>query len=175
MYTVNIICLQYILCWFIYTCNDSCEVFFNMFTNVYPGTQKCYKLYCKRNLPIKLCIVQITTEAEGKSWSISTSSAKDYVAFKPRSTLPKSSSYSKPHSNGYSNFGADDSCQDNYQDAEFYKRFVMFSKQGERVTVKLLYTGKYLPPWFFFLTLGGTDQKCLCKSPKIQKRMTLCI
>lgn len=64
---------------------------------------------------------KITTEAEGKSWSISTSSAKDYVAFKPRSTLPKSSSYSKPHSNGYSNFGADDSYQDNYQDAEFYK------------------------------------------------------
>lgn len=68
-------------------------------------------------------IDQITTEAEGKSWSISSSSAKDYVAFKPRSTLPKSASYTKQHSNGYSNFGSDDSYQDNFQDAEFYKRF----------------------------------------------------
>lgn len=71
-------------------------------------------------------IDQITTEAEGKSWSISSSSAKDYAAFKPRSTLPKSASYTKQHSNGYSNFGSDDSYQDNFQDAEFYKRFAPF-------------------------------------------------
>lgn len=96
--------------------------FTHFLTHLQIYTQKFYKLYCKRELPIKFCIAQITTEAEGKSWSISTSSAKDYVAFKPRSTLPKSSSYSKPHSNGYSNFGADDTYQDNYQDAEFYKR-----------------------------------------------------
>ncbi|XP_062579944.1 ADP-ribosylation factor GTPase-activating protein 1-like isoform X1 [Saccostrea cucullata] len=63
---------------------------------------------------------KITTIAEGKPWSIATSSAKDYVAFKPRTSLPKSSSYTQNHSNGYSNLGADD-YQDSYQDAEFYK------------------------------------------------------
>lgn len=41
--------------------------------------------------------------------------------------MPKSSSFTKQHSNGYNNFGSDDSYQDNYQDAEFYKRLSILS------------------------------------------------
>ena len=39
-----------------------------------------------------ISLFQISTEAEGKLWSIETSSARNYVAFQPRLTMSSSSS-----------------------------------------------------------------------------------
>ncbi|KAK3089333.1 hypothetical protein FSP39_002793 [Pinctada imbricata] len=63
---------------------------------------------------------KISTEAEGKSWSIATSSARNYVAFQPRATLTHASSSPSLKKSSGMNHSYSDTGLDSYQDGSMY-------------------------------------------------------